>query len=435
LPPDLLQGRATPLAESLRRARTLVSPHTGIVRGAEEVLASASDVRLPNVFCTTADGGALIGVPGATIGGGSGRTVEAALVAAVAEAAERYSACWSADVDVVVASAAELGPQAVLPERFALFSERQHREPGFPYARFTSDSTVAWVRGYALPDGEPALLPAQLAYLAWELRPGEQRIARSTSNGLAAHATAAEAVLSGLFEAIERDAFMISWGARLSWPRLAWPLDSALGSFAQRYLDPTGLRYAALDLSAVWNVPCVVGVVRSDVPGEAPLGVGAGAAATVERAIEKALDEAFRVRSWAGAQRSLDPAGERVPVPDEIVQFDEHVAFYARDENAARAAFLDAHAERRDVGGVAALSAHTVAGRIAELCDRLAAQHASAYCVDVTAPDVGAAGLSVMKVLAPELCPLDVEHRYRHLGGRRRRLPEHELNPDPHPFP
>jgi hypothetical protein len=38
-------------------------------------------------------------------------------------------------------------------------------------------------------------------------------------------------------------------------------------------------------------------------------------------------------------------------------------------------------------------------------------------------------------VIAPELCPLDVEHRWRHLGGGRRRLPERELNPDPHPFP
>ncbi|MHB8468991.1 MAG: YcaO-like family protein [Gaiellaceae bacterium] len=435
MPLELGARSPTPLAESLRRARTLVSPFTGIVRGAEQMLATVNDVRLVNVFCSTADGSALIGVPSATTGGGSGRSAESAFVAAVAEAAERYSACWSADARAVVATADELGDAAVRPERFALFTERQHRQPGFPYARFTGRTRVAWVEGQALPAGEPALVPAQLAYLAWELRPGEVRIARSTSSGLAAHATAAEAVLSGLFEVLERDAFMIVWGTRASRPRLRWNEGSGLAAFAARYLEPTGLRYAAIDLSDTWDVPCVVGVARSDLPGEAPLGVGAAAAATIDRAAEKALDEAFRVRSWASAQLALDPTGADVRAADEIAQFDEHVAYYARDEHAARASFLDASDERRHVRDVPGLAARDIGAQIEELCQRLAAQSASAYCVDVTAPDIAAAGLRVSKVLAPELCPLDVEHRWRHLGGRRRRLPEHALNPDPHPFP
>jgi ribosomal protein S12 methylthiotransferase accessory factor len=53
----------------------------------------------------------------------------------------------------------------------------------------------------------------------------------------------------------------------------------------------------------------------------------------------------------------------------------------------------------------------------------------------------------VIKVLAPELCTLDVVHGARFLGGRRLYAAAHELglrshplaetevNPDPHPFP
>ena len=67
--------------------------------------------------------------------------------------------------------------------------------------------------------------------------------------------------------------------------------------------------------------------------------------------------------------------------------------------------------------------------------------------VDVTSPDVAAAGLSVVHVLAPELCQLDVVAGWRFLGGRRlydaafeaglvpHRLGPGDLNPDPHPFP
>jgi ribosomal protein S12 methylthiotransferase accessory factor len=67
--------------------------------------------------------------------------------------------------------------------------------------------------------------------------------------------------------------------------------------------------------------------------------------------------------------------------------------------------------------------------------------------VDVTAPDVRAAGLAVAGVVAPELCALDADHGTRFLGGRRRYeaafelglssrpLEPDDLNPSPHPFP
>ena len=303
------------------------------------------------------------------------------------------------------------------------------------------------MRASALPAGEPAYLPAQLVYLAWRLLPGEARIGRATSNGLAAHASVEEAVLRGLLELAERDAFMITWRARLSWPSLTWEGNARLEEFERRYLGPTGVRVAAIDLSAFWGLPCVLGVARSSAPAEAPLGVGAGAAATVEAAVEKALDEAVRVRSWARALRRRDPAGARVPPAERIRRFDEHIAFYAQDENARRAGFLDAGGGRRHVREVPQLEMPSVRGRIEAICARLNAAGASAYAVDVTAPDIRAAGLRVVKVVAPELCPLDVEHAARCLGGRRLYdvprqlgvrdavLTAAELNPDPHPFP
>jgi ribosomal protein S12 methylthiotransferase accessory factor len=71
----------------------------------------------------------------------------------------------------------------------------------------------------------------------------------------------------------------------------------------------------------------------------------------------------------------------------------------------------------------------------------------SAYAADVTAPDIREAGLHVVRVVCPELCPLDVIHRARFLGGTRLYRAAHaagllphelapgDLNPDPHPFP
>lgn len=391
-----------------------MSPYVGVVRGVDEVLAQPSDIRLANVLCETGFAKLLIGHGATHLGSGSG-TSRAARAAAIGEAVERYSACWFDDAGAIVATAAELGDRVVEPARFALFSERQHHLPGFPYAPFTDGTRVAWV-----PARERVLVPAQLVYLGWTLRPGEERIAHATSNGLACGPTFSAARRTGLLELVERDAFMITWNAQLSWPLLEWRDNLRLTRFERRFVRPTGLQVSAVDLSAFWGVPCVLGVARSTVPGDAPFGVGAGAALTIERAVEKAIDEAIRVRSWASALRAN---GSPPPVREAIREFDQHIHYYAFDEHAAAADFLDASDERRDVSSVEPITA---------------VDGVSAYAVDVTAPDVRAAGLRVVKVLAPELCALDVVHACRYLGGRRLYEyvgDEDEINPEPHPFP
>jgi ribosomal protein S12 methylthiotransferase accessory factor len=437
----------TPLATSLAKLESVVSPYVGIVRGAEEVLACPDDMLTPSVVCQTGHCGRLVGGGGEHRGAGAGPTIAGARAAALGEAVERYSACFTDPELAVVATARELGSRAADPCRFALFADEQYGEPGFPYDRFTPDTPVAWVRGWRLPKGEPAYVPGQLVYLTWPRGPNEARIGRATSNGLACHATLEEATLAGLLELLERDAFMITWRAALSWPLLSWAGDPQLTAFERRFLASTGLHLSAVDLSRVWGVPTVLGVARSDATAEAPFGVGAGAAATVQRAVEKALDEAVRVRSWARSIRNADPAGTLVLPADEIRDFDEHIRYYAYDGNAPLASFLDASEERRATVDVPSLEGASIPAQINALCDRLERQDASAYVVDVTSPDVAAAGLCVTKVVAPELCPLDVEHGARLLGSRRlydvparlglrpRRLRFDELNAAPHPFP
>ena len=97
-------------------------------------------------------------------------------------------------------------------------------------------------------------------------------------------------------------------------------------------------------------------------------------------------------------------------------------------------------------GRRARLPGTTATAQVEAICERLARRSASAYAVDVTSPDVREAGLAVVRVVAPELCALDVEHDARMLGGTRlydeplrlgvrSGLTEADVNPDPHPFP
>jgi ribosomal protein S12 methylthiotransferase accessory factor len=275
---------------------------------------------------------------------------------------------------------------------------------------------------------------------------GETRIGHATSSGLACAATLEEAVLTGLLELVERDAFMLVWHNRLSLPLLDWSRDPELVRLDRRYFAPSGLSYAAVDLSVFLDVPAVLGVVHG-LPGAlGALGVGAASAPTVAVAWRKALAEAFSVQRWVRDRALEHPEELERPVRD-IRSFDSHTLHYAHPDRARRAAFLDASAERRDVREITPLGGGNVLERIEAVCRRLDEHDVSAYAVDVTSPDVRAAGLHVVHAVAPELCQLDVVEGARFLGGRRmyeaayeaglvlRHLTPADLNPDPHPFP
>jgi ribosomal protein S12 methylthiotransferase accessory factor len=438
----------TPLDDSLARLRTLVSPYCGLVRGVSDLSCAPDDARLVRVGCRLAALEPLIGFSTDFRAGGSAPGRDEALAAALGEVAERYSASWI-PADLLLATARELGDRAVDPQRFVLFHPRQYARPSFPFRPFKEETRVRWTRGIALSSNEPAYLPAQLVYLRWRSpdETCEEAIGYSTSNGTACGATFGEAVLRALLELVERDAFMLTWYSRLSLPRLAWRSDPELAAFDERYFRPAGVRYEAIDLSPFHAVPTVVGVVRGSPGDGAPVAVGAAAASCVEEAWQDALGEAFAVRAWARAMAYEGQAAEFASDFSDLDGFDDHILFYAREENARHADFLDAADEERPVAGVRPLEGTGVDDQIAALCARLAAHGASAYAVDVTAPDIAAAGLRVAKVVVPELQPLDVAYEGRFLGGRRlyraayqlglrsAPLTFDELNPYPHPFP
>jgi ribosomal protein S12 methylthiotransferase accessory factor len=63
------------------------------------------------------------------------------------------------------------------------------------------------------------------------------------------------------------------------------------------------------------------------------------------------------------------------------------------------------------------------------------------YYKDVTTSDIESYGFKVARTIIPGMQPLDNDHRYRFLGGQRRKniknkyAKSSKLNNDPHPFP
>jgi ribosomal protein S12 methylthiotransferase accessory factor len=436
----------TPVEYALERLEEAVSPLVGIVTRTISTTYTTDEASLPNCAAELASAVRTLGGSAVDYGSGAHPLPARARAAAIGEALERYSAVYVPRERVQLATARTLGDAAVRPFRFALFHPAQYAEGDLPFTEFTEDTPTTFVEGASLHDGSPAYLPAELVYLG---RPSTASlpIAHSTSNGLACAATFTEAVLRALLELVERDAVMLAWKCRLSLPLLDWTDDEDLQSHDRRFFDVTGVPFNVLDGSAFLDVPIAIAVVHGPPGSGASLAMGAGASATVGDAWLAAVAEGFGVSRWVRQQTLAQQPGTPSPDPDRIETFEEHLLYYARPEHAERAGFLDGSGERRPTRSVEALEGTTPRLQVDAVLRRLARHGLSAYVVDVTSPDVRSLGLSVARVIVPELCALDVSHRARFLGGTRLYTAAHEaglvpaplepadLNPLPHPFP
>jgi len=434
----------TPLEKSMPILRSLTSPLTGIIPFTQQLLPVTDDARLFHVASITCDAEAVIGSPSNRYNGGINFTYATALAAAIGEGLERYAGAYIDEDLIRIGTADEFGEAAAAPESFALFHERQYAQPDFPYAPFTRNTRIRWTPAYRLPGGEPSLVPTQLTHLGTAFH-GEPHLGYSTSSGMACGPTFEEAILSGLLEIVERDAFMLTWYNTLSLPLVDYSADSAIVEEERRFYRSTGLRYHALDLSAFHAIPTSLGIVRDD-SGEIALAVGCASAPTMHDAVRKALREAFQTRAF-GRQLRADLPDWRCESFEQIEEFEDHVLYYSLPAGAREAAFIDRSRQRVRVSDVPSLEGKSVTAHILAILDRLARAGVDAYVVDNTPPDLLAAGLRTAAIVTPQLCRLDVPYRFRYHGGERlyrasyeigllpRRQTIDDLNHLPHPFP
>src|SRR5262249_54310557 len=158
---------------------------------------------------------------------GKGLTHVEAMIGAVGEAIERYSAARCRPADLHRAARDELRGDVLDPRLFCLYEDAQYDSPGFPFARFDSGRPMAWTRGCWLDTGLPVWVPALLTYRNLRVR-HEENFCQATSNGLAAGADFDDASMRAVLELVERDALMVTWLARRGGRRLL--VDGALNA-------------------------------------------------------------------------------------------------------------------------------------------------------------------------------------------------------------
>jgi ribosomal protein S12 methylthiotransferase accessory factor len=353
---------------------------------------------------------------------------EQALWRLLGEACERYAAGIYAVERLVTASRRELGAKALPVEALIGFSDVQYARMEFPYFRFDPDARIRWTEGTNLTRRQPVLVPAVLVYLGYEVTTPLEMFYPCMSTGMAAGRTLAQALLAGLCEVVERDAFMCTWLLRR--PPQQVPLN-----ILEQLLNPGELalvKNEALKICVTLSttdigIPSAITVI-SPVNKEVAV-VGSGAHPCARTAIARSLLEAYHTLNWSLV---LERAPKRLEA-DAVMDFEDHVRYYLEPRHFQDIAWLTQGPECADVTESPPLRARD--------CVEQAGYDVS--FVETTTTDVRLLGIRTVKVVVPGLQPLNMGSGTVHEDRRRlQRVADYwgipmpaELNPNPHPFP
>jgi ribosomal protein S12 methylthiotransferase accessory factor len=438
---------------TIKLGSRLISGKVGIIRALGTGVARAQDPISLALGALAPDLANVSDIMNANKAGGGGENIETALAATIGEAVERYCMLFYDRDEMLFGSYREIGDEAVHPDLLRLYTREQveNKGPDVRLEYFDEDSKIHWSWGHSLTTGKPRLVPASQVYMEYYWDEKEVPIGRNASSGLAAGTTLEEAILTGLFEVVERDAFTICWLHQKVRSRIRFDdpeFDDILKN--QFHCDHPNVDLQIFDITLDIPIPSVFGVMRRPTEFGPVLCVSSVTRLKPRDVIRKCLREIGQglpyLRFLKHQLRDWEPA----PDFSNLAVFDHHCTTYVkRPELVGPAlAFCDAVTDEIAFSDIPDRSTHRVLGDI-ELCVGLLAKAGKeVIVVDITTPDIRDVGLHVVRVLIPGLVPLHGNHSFQYHGAQRLYeipyimgwdkngwSPESGLNSMPHPFP
>lgn len=429
---------AHPLADDL--VATYVDPRSGLIReipsrGDAGTVVASAPLRLPDL----------------TVVYGSGRTrsYRSSRMVALFEALERLGGMAPGGKRTVVeACYRELGPSAIDPRTLGTHPAETYEDPASNLRPFDETAAYPWVWAYSFARRTPVLVPESYAYYRTG---GANPFIFESSNGCAIGHCLEEAILYGILEVAERDAFLMTWYARMPMPRI--DLDSAkdrtIPLVAEAIRAETGYTAMAFDTTMEHGIPCVWAMaVRPQADTGRPMAVcAAGAHVNPEQAAVSALNELSPLIGDLG--RRFPPARDRArrmaDDPTLITSMPDHSLAYGEAKAFHRLAFLTGSTRVRRFSGMAQPTAFRnddLRQDLEELIGRYLDSGLDVIVVDQTTPEHQACGAVCVKVIIPGMLPMTFGHAHRRVDGlpRLSSVPPllgyhpQDINPYPHPF-
>ena len=422
----------------------LVDPETGIISRLKELPRQS---HMPDVIYFKADGcktNILGNDPFFPTSGGTSLDRDRALAKAVGEAVERYCASNLPVSEFIFTSFDELEGAAMQPSRIQHYSPQQLADPSFPLHELRDSSTVNWVKTHGTDKNEDLWVPAAYMYCPYlfDSQIGEKPFYEPISTGFASHIGFERAAINGILEVIERDAFMFTWLAMISHPRIIHASLTPLHKELLRRFEVVGYKITLIDATPDSGLCTVIGIVKGSFEGNVPFFVGASTHPDPVFTITKCLEElALMERYVARLMLTLKP-WEELSDFSTVKGLRDHVPIWLHPEMIPNADFLTQSTKEISLDEMNQIPIEEDREGLNHLIDLVRDTGGETILFDITSPDIESLGLKVVRSLIPEYIPLNKNYACRPLGNKRLVQKMNNLspgisgglNPFPHPF-
>ena len=428
---------------SLLKSLNVVSEDYGIIKRLYRMPRINGDPKLVNYGIKATNLQAMTGFDYSPKSGGCGHSWENSVMSGIGETLERYCSAFVDKAQILRSSYNELDKEKIPIEEYSLFNEKQYDNPDFAkmISRFTPDLELSWTQAYNLRTGRQTFVPAQFIYLPYYSN--EQAITIGVSTGLASHTDFYKAILVGLYEALERDSFSITWYQKIVPPKII------ITEEISQYIDnlfPTRYDWHFFDITYDLKVPTIFGFCIGKAEYGDFIAFGAASRFTMAEALKKTIMEigqSIPFFRYILNDHKHDPA----PSNDysRIQDFDMHSWFYLarKDKWKIFDPFINASPTRKV--DLSEKDDTSPKNQIKSIVERLDKVGCDVLVKDLTTPDVHQAGFYVVKTYIPQLVPLSGAYPLYFLGGKRlfsvplkagyQSNDFDGLNKEPHPFP
>ncbi|MFI6785066.1 TOMM precursor leader peptide-binding protein [Micromonospora sp. NPDC050276] len=368
------------------------------------------------------------------------------------EGLERYAGTHQRRrADPVVAAYTDLGDTALDPRSCGEYSAQTYRTDPM-VAPFAPDRPIPWVWGYSLRDDRPVLVPARLTYYA--SGQAADNFVYESSNGCAIGGCLEEAILFGLLELIERDAFLLNWYGNLAVTEI--DLDSCRSPAVRAMVDRAAFRgydVHAFDSRVDLAVPVVTGLaVRRD-GGAGALAFAAGASLNPETAVEGALSEVLTYIPHLSRQvdersHELDAMADDYNLCANLGDHPQLFGLPRMTEHARSYLEPVSHCSIQDIRPPGDPGSRDLLLDLRTCQRELERTGFDVIVVDQTTPEQRRMGLHTVSTIVPGLLPIDfgwtrqralqmprLRSAPRLAGLRTSDLTDRDLRTVPHPFP
>jgi ribosomal protein S12 methylthiotransferase accessory factor len=215
---------------------------------------------------------------------GKGISPEAAEVSAIMEGVERFSA--EPDYRMIIK-----GSYNSLSEKYKVLDPRKLILP--PFTHYSHNEEIEWVLGFSLINNYDILVPAEAVFHPYKR---ENQLFRTNTNGLASGNVIEEAIVHGLLEVIERDAWSL-YEVGITKGRDVYVDSNGMISNIINKFEKASIRVYIKDITSDIGIP-TIGVALDDELTKDPalLSLGLGTHLIPEIALIRALTEAAQSR-------------------------------------------------------------------------------------------------------------------------------------------